>query len=221
MASLEHRKDRLLDPAALRTVVATLLLASFYACVRYLILGDVRPRNWPLYVNNKAVSLTALALLALSYLSGRAGRRNVGNAVSRNERGKALGLMGFTLMAAHALMSLLLLAPSYYPKFFDGDKLNVAGELGLLLGVVSFGCFTVPAIASLPRAPEALGADRWARAQRVGYWGLAAAALHVLALGLRGWLDPSSWPGCLPPITMISFLIAVTPLLARLVRNNR
>lgn len=220
MASLDHPRTRLLDPTALRTLTGALLLASLYACLRYLVLGDVHPGNWPLYVNNKAVSLAALALLALSYLSGKAGRR-AGNAVCQNERGKALGLMGFTLMAIHALMSLLLLSPSYYPKFFDGDKLNVAGELGLLLGVIGFGCFTVPAIASLPPAAEALGPIRWARAQRIGYWGLAAAALHVLTLGLSGWLDPSSWPGFLPPITMLAFLIAVCPLLAKLVRRNR
>jgi hypothetical protein len=58
-------------------------------------------------------------------------------------------------------------------------------------------------------------APRWPRAARRFSWlGLAATAGHVLVMGLSGWLTPANWPGGLPPITLLAFLVAVWPLLA-------
>lgn len=49
-------------------------------------------------------------------------------------------------------------------------------------------------------------------------WGRAVlwlSGLHVLIMGFAGWLTPGKWPGYMPPITMISFLIVVYILYGR------
>jgi len=38
---------------------------------------------------------------------------------------------------------------------------------------------------------------------------LALIALHCLLIGWSGWWTPATWPGCLPPITLLSFLFAM------------
>ena len=39
-----------------------------------------------------------------------------------------------------------------------------------------------------------------------------AIAVHTAFLGAPGWLTPDKWPGHLVPITLLSFLVAVTTL---------
>ena len=46
------------------------------------------------------------------------------------------------------------------------------------------------------------------------------AAAHVLVMGLKGWLDPGDWPAAMPPITALAFVIAMVPLVLRMVTNG-
>ena len=51
---------------------------------------------------------------------------------------KFCGLIGFSLAALHAIASLCLLTPAYFAKYFSEDgRLNVEGELGLVVGLVA------------------------------------------------------------------------------------
>lgn len=45
--------------------------------------------------------------------------------------------------------------------------------------------------------------------------GLALTALHVLALGFPSWTNPAHWPGHLPPISLLSCVVAIGVLPAR------
>jgi DMSO/TMAO reductase YedYZ heme-binding membrane subunit len=116
---------------------------------------------------------------------------------------------------------LALLDPAYYAKFYATAKFNLTGELSLSLGVFALWCFSLPAISGLPYMYDELGADRWLRSQRIGYTGLMLAAGHVLVMGLAGWLSPADWPAALPPITAIAFVVAMLPLVLRIVRNRK
>jgi hypothetical protein len=40
-------------------------------------------------------------------------------------------------------------------------------------------------------------------------------AIHLVALGLKGWLTPEKWPAGLVPISLIAFVAAVLPLLVK------
>ena len=112
------------------------------------------------------------------------------------------------------------LCPPIVQSSVAGAKLNLTGELSLSLGVFPLWCFSLPAITSLPYMYDELGADRWLRSQRVGYTGLMLAAGHVLVMGVMGWLHPGDWPASLPPITALAFVVAMVPLVLRLVKNR-
>jgi hypothetical protein len=40
-------------------------------------------------------------------------------------------------------------------------------------------------------------------------------AVHLVALGFKGWLKPQAWPGWLPSISLLAFVAAVIPLIVR------
>ena len=129
---------------------------------------------------------------------------------------KFCGLVGFFLAGIHALLSLSLLSPAYYGKYFDPDgRLNLEGELALVVGVVALFMLMGPAITTLPMMPKAIGGQRWKRNQRLGYVALFLVVVHLVALGLEGWLVPGGWNGGLPPISLVAVLAALTPLLVK------
>jgi DMSO/TMAO reductase YedYZ heme-binding membrane subunit len=102
-----------------------------------------------------------------------------------------------------------------------GKTVAVSGTLRRLVdttgwvGVVALFFLMSPAITTLPMMPKALGGWRWKRSQRAGYVALVLVVVHLVALGVKGWLAPRGWHGGLPPISMMALLVALTPLLAK------
>ena len=188
-----------------------------YAIVRYNVFKGVEWIHLPLYIVNKSFAFGGLSFIAASYLSGKWIRVYSGDEKRRRSLAKFLGLTGLYFIGMHVFASLVMLSPVYYEKFFLATgKLNLIGELTLLFGVVGVGFLMFPAITTLPLMYEALGGVRWQRAQRMGYWTLAMAAGHTFVMGFSGWTDTSGWPGGLPPITMLGFLVAAAALTAKL-----
>ena len=213
----DPHSSRLIQAFTVRWLVLLLGVPLTYAIVRYHVFADVEWSHFPLFIGNKACSLAAVFFVAASYSIGKTLR------VYNDDPGKRLiliklcGLMGFSLAAIHALMAMLLFSPVYYPKFFDeAGKMNLTGELSMVFGVVSLWCLAITAITSLPFMYDAVGADRWQRGQRMGYFSLTLAAGHVLVMGLSGWLATAGWPGNLPPISMVAFVAALIPVLVKL-----
>lgn len=212
--------ERLLQPVTARLFWYVMGPCLIYAGVRYHIVQDVPWSQAPLFILNKAISLGGLAFLALSYLVGKISPLRWDDRRIQLIVIKFCGLVGFSLIAAHVFMSLALLDPAYYAKFYDGLRFNLTGELSLSLGVFAVWCFAMPVISSLPYMYDELGADRWLRAQRTGYIGLFLAAGHVLVMGVSGWMKPGDWPAGLPPITVLAFVIAVVPLIFLMLRKK-
>lgn len=212
--------ERLVQPVTTRIFLLVMGACLVYSVVRYHVVQAVPLAQAPLYVLNKVASLGGLTLLAISYLVGKV------PGLRWNERElqlvviKFCGLMGFSLIVAHVLMSLALLDPAYYAKLYAEAKFNLTGELSLFLGVFALWCFALPTITSLPYMYSELGADRWQRSQRTGYTGLILAAGHVLVMGWMAWLHPADWPAAMPPITALAFVVAMLPLVVRVLRNR-
>ena len=204
----------------IRWIAALILFAETYAVVRYGVFKGVSMTHWPLYLNNKALSLVGLALLGASFaVRGTNGETNT--IAGGREASARLARAGLALVGLHVLMSLPLLGPGYFPQFFAGDKMNLTGELSLLLGVISFACFLGVAGLTLTAAPAGQYSVRRLLAQRLGFLALVTAAGHVLVMGIAGWLTPKSWPGGMPPITLLAFLAVLIPLLWRSRRSRR
>jgi DMSO/TMAO reductase YedYZ heme-binding membrane subunit len=124
--------------------------------------------------------------------------------------------MGFFLAGVHALFSLALLSPAYYGKYFDdGGRLNLQGEIAMSAGVIALFLLLGPAVTTLPGMPRAIGGWRWKRNQRLGYAALAFVVVHLVALGVKGWLAPQGWHGGIPPISLVAVVAALVPLLVK------
>ena len=195
-----------------------------YAIVRYHLAGDVEWRHFPLFIFNKATSLAAVVFVSCSYLIGKIIRWHDHDKALRLVVIKFCGLMGFFLAGVHAFLSLSLLSPAYYAKYFDETgRLNLQGELAMSVGVIALFFLMAPAILTLPMMPKAVGGQRWKRGQRAGYITLVLVVAHLVVLGWKGWLEPRGWPAWIPPISLVAVLIALVPLVVKrkLVREER
>jgi DMSO/TMAO reductase YedYZ heme-binding membrane subunit len=216
--------DRLWQPTTAKWFAAIFGVSLAYAVIRYHLTGDVAWRHFPLYILNKVTSLASVGFVACSYLIGKVIRWHDHDKALRLVVIKFCGLVGFFLAAIHAFMSVLLLTPAYFAKYFDSDgRLNLQGQVGMTVGIVALFFLMSPAITTLPMMPKALGGWRWKRTQRVGYLALILVVVHLLFLGLKGWLTPGKWPAGLVPISLVAFVVALIPLLVkrRMVKEKR
>ena len=215
----EHSRlppDRLLQPTTAKWFAVIFGFALAYAVIRYHFAGDVPWRHFPLFILNKATSLAAVIFVACSYLIGKIIRWHDHSRALRLVVIKFCGLMGFFLAAVHAFFSLALLSPAYYGKYFDdGGRLNLQGEIAITVGVAALFFLLSPAVATLPMMPKAVGGWRWKRGQRMGYVALALVAVHLVVLGIKGWLEPRGWHGGIPPVSLVAVVAALVPLLVR------
>ena len=187
-----------------------------YAVVRYHFAGEVPWRHFPLFILNKATSLAAVIFVSSSYLIGKIIRWHDRDKALRLVVIKFCGLMGFFLAAVHAFFSLCLLSPAYYGKYFDnGGRLNLQGEIAMTVGVLGLFFLLSPAVTTLPMMPKAIGGWRWKRTQRAGYVALALVVVHLVVLGVAGWLAPASWHGGIPPVSLVAVVVALVPLLVK------
>jgi DMSO/TMAO reductase YedYZ heme-binding membrane subunit len=210
---------RLWQPTTARWLVAVFGLALAYAVVRYHIASGVAWSHFPLFIMNKSVALAATALVACSYLIGKVIRRYDKDPRRKLVVIKFCGLIGFSLATVHGIASLCLITPAYFAKYFAEDgRLNLEGELGLILGIIALWALSLPAITTLPMMPKAIGGMRWKRSQRMGYVCLILVVAHMVALGLRGWLSPEHWPWMLPPISLVAAIIAMIPLVVKFMK---
>jgi DMSO/TMAO reductase YedYZ heme-binding membrane subunit len=214
--SKELPADRLWQPTTAKWFVAIFGACLIFAILRYHVVGDVSWAHFPVFILNKIVSLAAVIFVACSYLIGKVIRWHDHDKALRLVVIKFCGLMGFFLACIHAFMSLCILRPSYFAKYFTaGGQLNLQGELGMAVGIIGLFFLMSPAITTLPMMAKALGGWRWKRTQRVGYLALILVAVHLIALGLKGWIAPAKWPSGFPPISLLAFIAAVIPLFVK------
>ena len=212
----ELPSHRLWQPTTAKWFFVVFGCALAYAVIRYHLAGDVPWRHFPLFILNKATSLAAVIFVSCSYLIGKIFRWHDQDKTLRLVVIKFCGLMGFFMAAVHALFSLCLLSPAYYGKYFDdGGRFNLQGEIAMAVGVVALFFLLSPAVTTLPGMPKAIGGWRWKRSQRAGYIALVLVVVHLVVLGIKGWLAPGGWPVGIPPISLVAVVAALVPLLVK------
>lgn len=176
-------------------------LSLTYATVRYHLFKGVAWADWPTYTVNKAFAVSALALMVAGIAPMlRHHARISGKRIS----GPHLRLAGGAIIL-HAILSLLLLDPAYYPKFFVGDKLTLSTGFALLLGVLAATIFVTIG----PQSAQ------WSVPKKMGWTGVIAfiGGCHAALPGWTTWLQPLQWPALMPPLTLIAFLLGTAALL--------
>src|SRR3989344_4800478 len=192
-------------------------LCLSYAILRYNIVRSVPLDNLPLYITNKAVALAATILIGLAFLLGPLARFWPKQFEEHLYLRKHLGVIGFGVAALHAIMSLVLLNPAYYGRFYvEGGKFNLIGESSMLFGILSFLIFSVIFITSLPPMEKHMHPGQWKLVQRMGYLAYFFVLLHVTVMGFAGWFNPDSWKYGLASISLIAALFIIFVLLVRI-----
>lgn len=180
-------------------ILFTIISSIIYAIVRYNVFHEVAWSDLPLYVMNKAISLSAVILFAISRIIKSSSEQNVK---------KILKDFAVIFAIVHVVISLTILSPNYFGKFYSGSQFTLLGSLTLLFGILSFllmflfsGKFFLRKVLS-----------NNANMSKVVFFFILLTAAHVFVMGYQGWLVPSNWPGGLPPISLLSFLALLVPL---------
>ena len=187
-------------------IAITLLLAIFYAVLRYHILGPIPWKDFPFYILNKGISLAAFILLTLNFSLGPL--KNLGVKVSEgwlNSR-KALGMTGFLLVLIHAMVAFLLFKPTIYGKFFEENgTLTLMAGLSLLAGVIAFVILWAYNLSFQTHLREDKAFIQFITSRKFLLIAMLFGTFHIFFMGYQGWTKPDTWHGGLPPITLVAF----------------
>jgi len=192
--------------SAASIIAIALIFGLAYALVRYHIAGPVPWKDFPFFILNKGISLSAFVLLTLNF--GLGPLNNLGAKVPEgwlNAR-KALGMTGFLLVLIHALMSFMLFSPSVYGKFFEADgTLTLLAGLSMLGGVLAFVVLWAFNLSFQTHLREDKAFIQFITSRTFLLWAMLLGAAHLVFMGYEGWLNPSGWHGGIPPVSLVAF----------------
>ncbi len=187
-------------------ITLTLIFGLAYAVLRYHVVGPVPWKDFPFFILNKGISLSAFVLLTLNF--GLGPLNNLGAKVPEgwlNAR-KALGMTGFLLVLIHALMSFMLFSPSVYGKFFEADgTLTLLAGLSMLGGVLAFVVLWGYNMSFQTFLREDKAFIQFITSRKFLLFALLLGGVHLIFMGYEGWLNPAGWHGGLPPVSLVAF----------------
>jgi len=170
--------------------VAVFLFTACYAVMRYAGFGGVSLVHLPAYLMNKSIAMAAMVSLFLTALAFVRGER---------DRSRFWSRASSHLAGMHVLISLGTLSGGYFPRFFDGDRMNLTGEATLLTGALAVYCLW-------RLAPDGI---EQAFRRKLNALFCTLAGGHLLVMGYGGWLQVQKWHGGLPPITLLCFCLCL------------
>jgi len=156
------------------------------------------------------LSLTGFILLGINYSIGPLG--NIGAGIDKQWLSirPALGVSSFLLIFTHLFLSLILLNPANYQKFFmENGSFTINAGLSMLAGVIAFIILWIYTISFQTFLREDKGFIKFITSRKVILMAMAFTAAHIFFMGYQGWMTPQNWPGGLPPITLIAFVIFI------------
>ena len=210
-----NNDDQKNSAASIITLVMVFGLA--YAITRYHLVGPVPWKDFPMFILNKGVSLSAFILLACNF--GFGPLNNLGIKIPEgwlNAR-KSIGMTGFLLALIHALMSFMLFSPSVYGKFFVEDgTLTMLGGLSMLTGIIAFVILWGYNMSFQTFLREDKAFIQFITSRKFLIVALLFGALHVIFMGYEGWLKPEGWHGGMPPVSLVAIVIFVVSYIANL-----
>ena len=176
-------------------LILSAVLTLIYTLLRYWVFKEDSIEQLPIYMTNKVISVTGLVLIGSSVV------------VSDKERRRDLGLQGALLILVHVLLSMMILNPQYFAKFYGPSGLMTwQGEASMLAGTLAAAGVLKLCWQTLATRSENQKTHSLVPGLRTTV--ILLAALHVTLMGYQVWFDTSKWPGLMPPITILSFSVA-------------
>ena len=196
---------------SVQIILGVFLFSLVYSVLRYHVVGDVGSKDFPLYVLNKAIALTGFILLTINFALGPAKGLGADVPDAWLAARKEIGIFSFMLILTHLVSALLLFGSGgYYAKFFVPDgSLSAMGSWSMLFGVLAFVWLWLYNI-SFKTKQE--GDEAFLRLiTSKGSLTIAAllSAGHVAVMGHKAWVQPGTWAGGMPPITMVAIVVFI------------
>ena len=182
-----------------RWVIYSSVIALLYSIVRYNIFKNVPWSDFPVFIFNKSIALTIIFLMF--YYRTSISRKNL--AV------EPVWSFMYVLVFTHMILSLSILEPSYFSKFYMDGHLNLTGSLSILTGVIAFMGFSVMGFLKLLiKIKVDFTIDKWFLSG-LKFTNIFFVMAHVFIMGIKGWISPSEWPGYLLPISLVAFIVCL------------
>lgn len=156
--------------------------------MRYVVFGDVSYSHIPVFLLNKSLAFSSVICLFLTA---------VGLVRSQSALTRFWGKASLHTALLHTFFSIFILTPSYFPLFFKSGKLNLLGETMILFGASAAYLYYLVQRKYSARKPVKV----------LEVLLVIFISGHLLTRGAIGWFAVGNWPGHLPPISMISFLL--------------
>ncbi|XP_021375394.1 metalloreductase STEAP2-like isoform X2 [Mizuhopecten yessoensis] len=140
---------------------------------------------------------------------------------------KQLGLVAFTLVVIHVIMSVLIMSPTYLSSWYQSTSITIPGNLthnitvpiktwmvwkgeaACLAGILAFISLCVIAISTIPSVTNTLNWREWRFVQsKLGHLTMFLSLVHVIIMGAPGWAK-----GPMVMVRSITFLSSVLPFL--------
>ncbi|XEY23369.1 hypothetical protein UABHE_001105 [Candidatus Uabimicrobium helgolandensis] len=189
-------------------VAVTIFFSVLYAVLRYNVFGDVPWEQLPIYIVNKAISLSAIFCISLSVIWSKLPSNDV-------HVRKFLGLYGFVLAILHVLLSIMILSPEYYSSFFVDKKLYFFASTILLCGALAFIFFLLAASCSVIATRISVSYISVCVST-----GMLFAAAHIFLRGQNSWKTPFDWYGYMPPISLVGFATIIMAFVSKSVKKT-
>lgn len=202
----------------LSVILFVSLISITYTILRYHVIGNTPWSQFPLYILNKGLSLTGFILLGINFSLGPL--NNIGKGIGENWLSirPSLGISSFLLIFTHLFLSLILLNPANYQKFFlENGSFTTNGGLSMLAGVIAFLILWIYTISFQTFLRENKAFIKFITSRKVILMAMVFTAAHIFFMGYSGWTTPQNWPGGLPPITLISFIIFIITYIINLI----
>ena len=194
--------------AAGSIIALVILLSLAYAVIRYHLAGPVPWKDFPFFILNKGISLAAFILLTLNFGLGPLNNIGVPIPDSWLNARKAVGMTGFLLVVIHAFMSFMLFSPASYAKFFEADgSLTLLGGLSMLGGVLAFVVLWAYNMSFQTHMREDKAFIQFITSRTFLLWAMLLGAAHIFFMGYEGWLNPATWHGGIPPVSLVAFVV--------------
>ncbi|XP_055867821.1 metalloreductase STEAP4-like [Biomphalaria glabrata] len=243
--SIELNSTRMFAKWKVPVVTAAAVYALWWLFVAYV--DFIRKVNFTweqvfLRVANKPLCMTAITLLALTYLPGcLAAMYHLVNDTKYHKFPKWLdswlaarrqiGLVAFALTSMHVYISTLLLRPTYFPSWFncsviapglDGSDtwMNWKGELSCLTGLLGMLAMCVLAVITIPGVTDSLNWAEWRFLQsKCGCLALLFSTGHAWVMGAPVWMNYTRWVDVLTSETFVSSFLPALVVVLRVIQS--
>lgn len=169
-------------------------------------------------VMNKAICMTGITTLSVTYLASSFAtvfQLYYGTKHIRFSRWldkwlknrKQLGVLSFTLISIHVIMSVLTMSPTYLRSWYHSTLISIPsnlsepfefqninwmtwkGEAACMTGIFSYMILCFICASTFPSVTDMLNWREWRFVQsKLGHAALLLAVVHVLVMGMPGWV---------------------------------